>query len=107
MNCIVSQSYSCQHEVLLCALWSVLATGGREWWAPSGGRAAPNTHRRQVCVFPPQMMSSDNDFCFMATDDIMMELQSDSIKPDESGQKVVKSVLWLLEGKNADLAVRR
>ena len=44
VNCTVSQQYSCQHEVLLCALWSVLATGGREWWAPSGGRAAPNTH---------------------------------------------------------------
>ena len=56
---------------------------------------------------PPQMMSTDKDFCFMATDDLMMELQMDSIKPDESEQKVVKSVLWLLEDKNADLAVRR
>ena len=44
---------------------------------------------------------------FMATDDLMMELQRDSIKPDESEQKVVKSVLCLLEDKNADLAVRR
>ena len=56
---------------------------------------------------PPQMMSTDKDFCFMATNDLMMELQMDSIKPDESEQKVVKSVLWLLEDKNADLAVRR
>ena len=56
---------------------------------------------------PPQMMSTDKDFCFLATDDLMMELQRDSIKPDESEQKVVKSVLWLLEDKNADLAVRR
>ena len=56
---------------------------------------------------PPQMMSTDKDFCFMATDDLMMELQRDSIKPDESEQKVVKSVLWLLEDKNANLAVRR
>ena len=56
---------------------------------------------------PPQMMSTHKDFCFMATDDLMMELQRDSIKPDESEQKVVKSVLWLLEDKNADLAVRR
>ena len=61
----------------------------------------------QVCVVPPQMMSSVKDFCFMATDDLMIELQRDSIKPDESEQKVVKSVLWLLEDKNADLAVRR
>ena len=56
---------------------------------------------------PPQMMSTDKDFCFMATDDLMMEMQRDTIKPDESEQKVVKSVLWLLEDKNADLAVRR
>ena len=56
---------------------------------------------------PPQMMSTNKDFCFMDTDDLMMELQRDSIKPDESEQKVVKSVLWLLEDKNADLAVRR
>ena len=61
----------------------------------------------QVFVVPPQMMSTDKDFCFMATDDLMMELQRDSIKPDESEQKVVKSALWLLEDKNADLAVRR
>ena len=60
-----------------------------------------------VCVVPLQMMSTDKDFCFIATDDLMMELQRDSIKPDESEQKVVKSVLWLLEDKNADLAVRR
>ena len=34
-------------------------------------------------------------------------IQMDSIKPDESEQKVVMSVLRLLEEKNADLAVRR
>ena len=56
---------------------------------------------------PPQMMSTDKDFCFMATDDLMTKLQMDSIKPDESERKVVKSDLWLLEDKNADLAVRR
>ena len=59
------------------------------------------------CVWSPQIMSSDKDFCFMATDDLMMELQRYSIKPGESKQKVVKSVLWLLEDKNTDLAVRR
>ena len=59
-------------------------------------------------MVPPQMMSTDKDFCFMTTDDhLMMELQMDSIKPNESEQKVVKSVLWLMEDKNADLAVRR
>ena len=48
VDCTVSQQYSCQHEVLLRALWSVLATGGREWSDPSGGREAPNTHVRVV-----------------------------------------------------------
>ena len=27
VNCTVSQQYSCQHDVLLCALWSVLHVG--------------------------------------------------------------------------------
>ena len=27
VNCTVSEQYSCQHEVLLCALWSVLQVG--------------------------------------------------------------------------------
>ena len=56
---------------------------------------------------PPSDDVHRQGLCFMATDDLMMELQRDSIKPDESEQKVVKSVLWLLEDKNADLAVRR
>ena len=27
LNCTVSEQYSCQHEVALCALWSVLQVG--------------------------------------------------------------------------------
>ena len=27
----------------------MLATGGREWWVPTGGRATPNTHGCCVC----------------------------------------------------------
>lgn len=57
-----------------------------------------------VCVVPPQMMSVDKDFRFMATNDLMMELQKDSIKlDDDSERKVVKSVLRLLEDKNAEV----
>ena len=57
---------------------------------------------------PPQMMSTDKDFCFMATEDLMMEVQVDSINQLRvTEQKVVQSVLWLLEDKNADLALRR
>lgn len=50
------------------------------------------------------MMSVDKDFRFMATNDLMMELQKDSIKlDDDSERKVVKSVLRLLEDKNAEV----
>ncbi|XP_042736725.1 cullin-associated NEDD8-dissociated protein 1-like [Lagopus leucura] len=57
-----------------------------------------------------KMTSTDKDFRFMATNDLMMELQKDSIKLDEdSEKKVVKMLLKLLEDKNGEvqnLAVR-
>lgn len=41
---------------------------------------------------------------FMATNDLMMELQKDSIKLDEdSEKKVVKMLLKLLEDKNGEV----
>ena len=56
------------------------------------------------------MASSDKDFRFMATNDLMGELQKDSIKlDDDSERKVVKMLLRLLEYKNGEvqnLAVR-
>ena len=56
------------------------------------------------------MASSDKDFRFMATNDLMGELQKDSIKlDDDSERKVVKMLLRLLEDKNGEvqnLAVR-
>nr|CAG4638230.1 EOG090X00HY [Cyclestheria hislopi] len=56
------------------------------------------------------MASSDKDFRFMATNDLMGELQKDSIKlDDDSERKVVKMLLKLLEDKNGEvqnLAVR-
>jgi cullin-associated NEDD8-dissociated protein 1 len=59
---------------------------------------------------PLQMASSDKDFRFMATNDLMGELQKDSIKlDDDSERKVVKMLLRLLEDKNGEvqnLAVR-
>lgn len=43
-------------------------------------------------------------FRFMATNDLMMELQKDSIKLDEdSEKKVVKMLLKLLEDKNGEV----
>merc|ERR1712223_2045405 len=57
-----------------------------------------------------KMTSSDKDFRFMATNDLMTELQKDSIKlDDDSERKVVKMLLRLLEDKNGEvqnLAVR-
>lgn len=51
-----------------------------------------------------QMTSSDKDFRFMATNDLMTELQKDSIKlDDDSERKVVKMLLRLLEDKNGEV----
>ena len=56
------------------------------------------------------MTSSDKDFRFMATNDLMAELNKDNIKlDDDSERKVVRMVLKLLEDKNGEvqnLAVR-
>ncbi|CAD5120365.1 DgyrCDS8938 [Dimorphilus gyrociliatus] len=49
-------------------------------------------------------MSSDKDYRFMATNDLISELQKDSIKlDDDSERKVVKMVLRLLEDKNGEV----
>ncbi|XP_062843034.1 cullin-associated NEDD8-dissociated protein 2 [Trichomycterus rosablanca] len=51
-----------------------------------------------------KMTSTDKDFRFMATNDLMMELQKDSIKLDEdSERKVVSMLLKLLEDKNGEV----
>jgi cullin-associated NEDD8-dissociated protein 1 len=47
------------------------------------------------------MASSDKDFRFMATNDLMGELQKDSIKLD-SERKVVKILPCWLEDKNGE-----
>ncbi|XP_049622215.1 cullin-associated NEDD8-dissociated protein 2 isoform X2 [Suncus etruscus] len=51
-----------------------------------------------------KMTSSDKDFRFMATSDLMTELQKDSIQLDEDTErKVVKMLLRLLEDKNEEV----
>ncbi|XP_015254133.1 PREDICTED: cullin-associated NEDD8-dissociated protein 1-like [Cyprinodon variegatus] len=51
-----------------------------------------------------KMTSTDKDFRFMATNDLMLELQKDSIKLDEdSERKVVNMLLRLLEDKNGEV----
>lgn len=50
------------------------------------------------------MTSSDKDFRFMATNDLMSELQKDSIKlDDDCEKKVVRMLLKLLEDKNGEV----
>ncbi|XP_039627059.1 cullin-associated NEDD8-dissociated protein 2 [Polypterus senegalus] len=51
-----------------------------------------------------KMTSTDKDFRFMATNDLMIELQKDSIKLDEdSEKKVVSMLLKLLQDKNGEV----
>lgn len=50
------------------------------------------------------MSSNDKDFRFMATNDLLSELQKDSIKlDDEAEKKVVKTLLTLLKDSNAEV----
>lgn len=50
------------------------------------------------------MTSNDKDFRFMATNDLMTELQKDTINlDDDSEKKVVKMLLRLLEDKNGEV----
>ncbi|XP_012274263.1 cullin-associated NEDD8-dissociated protein 1 [Orussus abietinus] len=58
----------------------------------------------QIANLLEKMTSSDKDFRFMATNDLMTELQKDSIKlDDDSERKVVKMLLKLLEDKNGEV----
>jgi len=70
--------------------------------------AAPAAY--QITNLLEKMTSADKDFRFMATNDLMAELQKDNIKlDDDSERKVVKMLLKLLEDKNGEvqnLAVR-
>ncbi|NWY72366.1 CAND1 protein, partial [Erithacus rubecula] len=57
-----------------------------------------------LCLHISQSTFSLCPFRFMATNDLMMELQKDSIKLDEdSEKKVVKMLLKLLEDKNGEV----
>nr|XP_023013763.1 cullin-associated NEDD8-dissociated protein 1 [Leptinotarsa decemlineata] len=58
----------------------------------------------QIANLLEKMTSSDKDFRFMATNDLMTELQKDSIKlDDDSERKVVRMLLKLLEDKNGEV----
>lgn len=51
-----------------------------------------------------KMSSSDKDFRYMATNDLMSELQKDSIKLDDDRERmVVQSLIRLLEDKNGEV----
>ncbi|GLV39340.1 Cullin-associated and neddylation-dissociated 1 [Carabus blaptoides fortunei] len=58
----------------------------------------------QIANLLEKMTSTDKDFRFMATNDLMSELQKDSIKlDDDSERKVVRMLLRLLEDKNGEV----
>ncbi|KAL7299729.1 hypothetical protein TKK_0007479 [Trichogramma kaykai] len=58
----------------------------------------------QIANLLEKMTSNDKDFRFMATNDLMTELQKDNIKlDDDSERKVVKMLLRLLEDKNGEV----
>ncbi|NXW13367.1 CAND1 protein, partial [Circaetus pectoralis] len=57
-----------------------------------------------LCLYKKKSTFAVCSFRFMATNDLMMELQKDSIKLDEdSEKKVVKMLLKLLEDKNGEV----
>ncbi|MEJ1277244.1 cullin associated and neddylation disassociated 1 [Cricetulus griseus] len=73
---------------------------------PAGGIEAGNmaSASYHISNLLEKMTSSDKDFRFMATNDLMTELQKDSIKlDDDSERKVVKMILKLLEDKNGEV----
>ena len=47
-------------------------------------------------MFILKMTSSDKDFRFMATNDLMTELQKDSIKLDDESERKVKQILVII-----------
>ncbi|XP_053203172.1 cullin-associated NEDD8-dissociated protein 1-like [Panonychus citri] len=58
----------------------------------------------QISNLLEKMTSADKDFRFMATNDLMAELQKDSIKlDDDSERKIVRMLLKLLEDKNGEV----
>lgn len=64
----------------------------------------------QIAQLLDKMTSADKDYRFMATNDLMTDLQNDSIKlDDESERKVARMLIKLLEDRNGEvqnLAVR-
>lgn len=68
----------------------------------SGGNMASVSYH--IANLLEKMTSADKDFRFMATNDLMSELQKDSIKlDDDSERKVVRMLLKLLEDKNGEV----
>ena len=58
--------------------------------SPAKGMSLSLSSFNPACCVPFQMTSSDKDFRFMATNDLMAELQKDSIKLDDDSERKVK-----------------
>lgn len=49
-------------------------------------------------------MKRDKDYRYMATSDLLLELQKDSFKPDTDGErKICKALLKLLNDQSSDV----
>lgn len=60
----------------------------------------------RICLIQITRWSSflDKDFRFMATNDLMVELQKDSVRlDDETERRITKALLKLLDDKNGEV----
>ncbi|KAI6237157.1 hypothetical protein M3Y95_00235700 [Aphelenchoides besseyi] len=59
---------------------------------------------QQIASLLEKMISPDKDFRFMATNDLMTELQKDSIKLDDDiERRITKAILYLLDDRNGEV----
>lgn len=60
--------------------------------------------RDPLLIHPPFARFSDKDFRYMATSDLLTELQKESFKPDSDGEKkICKAVLKLINDQSSDV----
>ncbi|KAI6186489.1 hypothetical protein M3Y98_00138100 [Aphelenchoides besseyi] len=90
----------------LCNVYHFKHTNSDCWLTMCLGSTSFHPIKR-VCHFElgrRKMASPDKDFRFMATNDLMSELQKDSIKLDDDiERRITKAILHLLEDRNGEV----
>ncbi|KAK0411409.1 hypothetical protein QR680_005641 [Steinernema hermaphroditum] len=76
--------------------------------APSSSRTYPTMSQHNmiyhIAMLLDKMNSPDKDYRFMATNDMIVELQRDSLKlDDDTEKKIVQMILRLLDDKNGEV----